>query len=105
MDIPAAAVTACCSAIPTSMNRSGNRASKGSRPVGPGMAAVMATRLGSVSACSSSDRVKASVKVVGGMPAASPETGASVSGVAGAAATVLTLTSWRRWTSSSSAGA
>ena len=43
MAIPAAAVTACCSAMPTSTNRSGNRASNGSRPVGPGIAAVMAT--------------------------------------------------------------
>ena len=40
--MPAAMVTACCSAIPTSWNRSGNRAWNGSRPVGPGIAAVMA---------------------------------------------------------------
>ena len=66
MAMPAAAVTACCSAIPTSMKRSGKRAWKGSRPVGPGMAAVMATIRGSDSAWWSSDRVKASVKVVTG---------------------------------------
>ena len=36
MAIPAAAVTSCCSAMPTSMKRSGERASKGRSPVGPG---------------------------------------------------------------------
>ncbi len=48
MAIPAAAVTSCCSAMPTSKNRSGKRAWKGSRPVGPGMAAVRATISGVV---------------------------------------------------------
>ena len=66
MAMPAAAVTACCSAMPTSTKRSGNRASKGSRPVGPGMAAVIATILGSAWAWISSARVKAWVKVVTG---------------------------------------
>ena len=46
MAMPAAAVTACCSAMPTSRKRSGNSAWKGSSPVGPGMAAVMATTSG-----------------------------------------------------------
>ena len=46
MAIPAAEVTACCSAMPTSKNRSGQRAGNGSSPVGPGMAAVMATIVG-----------------------------------------------------------
>ena len=59
MAMPAAAVTACCSAMPTSTNRSGNRASNGSRPVGPGMAAVMATIRRSASAWISRARVKA----------------------------------------------
>src|ERR1700722_1312006 len=36
--IPAAAVTACCSAMPTSRNRSGNSAWKGRRPGGTGRA-------------------------------------------------------------------
>ena len=59
MAMPAAEVTACCSAMPTSTNRSGKRASKGSRPVGPGIAAVMATIRGSASAWIRSARVKA----------------------------------------------
>ena len=50
MAIPAADVTACCSAMPTSIIRSGKRSSKGSRPVEPGMAAVMATTSGRTSA-------------------------------------------------------
>ena len=52
--MPAAAVTACCSAMPTSKKRSGKRAWKGSSPVGPGIAAVMATTRGSRSATASS---------------------------------------------------
>ena len=49
MAMPAAEVTACCSAMPTSRKRSGNRAEKPSSPVEPGMAAVMATRRWSAS--------------------------------------------------------
>ena len=40
---PAAEVMACCSAMPTSKKRSGNSAPNLSRPVGPAMAAVIAT--------------------------------------------------------------
>ena len=40
---PAADVIACCSAMPTSKNRSGNRCRNAVSPVGPGMAAVIAT--------------------------------------------------------------
>ena len=40
---PAAEVIACCSAIPTSKNRSGYLARNALRPVGPGIAAVIAT--------------------------------------------------------------
>ena len=40
---PAADVTACCSAIPTSNMRSGNRSREFESPVGPGIAAVIAT--------------------------------------------------------------
>ena len=61
MAMPAAAVTACCSAMPTSRNRSGNSAWNGSRPVGPGIAAVMATTSGRWRAASRMARVKASV--------------------------------------------
>jgi hypothetical protein len=50
MAMPAAAVTACCSAMPTSMNRSGKCCWNGSSPVGPGIAAVIATIRGSSSA-------------------------------------------------------
>ena len=90
MAIPAAVVTACCSAMPTSKNRSGKRSWKGSSPVGPGMAAVMATTWGWRSASCSRASVKASLysdpvrEAVGVAPG--------------------TLKSWRHWTSSSSAG-
>ena len=50
MAMPAAPVTACCSAMPTSKKRSGKRASNGSRPVGPAIAAVIATTRSSASA-------------------------------------------------------
>ena len=40
---PAAKVTACCSAMPTSYTRSGCRSAKRSSPVPSGMAAVIAT--------------------------------------------------------------
>jgi hypothetical protein len=43
MASPAAEVTACCSAIPTSNTRSGNRAANLARPVGCSMAAVTQT--------------------------------------------------------------
>src|SRR5580698_9055651 len=46
MASPAALVTACCSAIPTSKTRSGQAAANLSRPVGCSMAAVMATTSG-----------------------------------------------------------
>ena len=39
-------VSMCCSAIPTSKARSGNRSANASTPVEPGMAAVSATRSG-----------------------------------------------------------
>ena len=48
--MPAAEVTACCSAMPTSMSRPGKRSPNGSRPVESGMAAVMATSSGRASA-------------------------------------------------------
>ncbi len=48
--MPAAAVTACCSAMPTSMRRSGNRSANGSSPVESGIAAVIATSSGRASA-------------------------------------------------------
>jgi len=41
--MPAAAVTACCSAMPTSKKRLGKRSWNPRSPVGPAMAAVMAT--------------------------------------------------------------
>ncbi|MNV72678.1 hypothetical protein D3C71_1657860 [compost metagenome] len=48
---PAAKVTACCSAMPTSKVRSGKACPNRSRPVPVGMAAVMATIEGSFCAC------------------------------------------------------
>ena len=59
--MPAAAVTACCSAMPTSKSRSGNRSLNGSRPVESGMAAVMATSSGRWSASLMIASVKAAV--------------------------------------------
>ena len=50
MAMPAAEVTACCSAMPTSRHRSGKRSAKGSSPVESGMAAVIATTSGRSSA-------------------------------------------------------
>jgi hypothetical protein len=49
---PAAKVTACCSAMPTSKARSGNTSAKRSSPVPDGIAAVMATIFGSARASS-----------------------------------------------------
>src|SRR6202043_1848800 len=46
MAMPAAEVTAVCSAIPTSKNRSGHRPANGNKPVGPGMAAPPPTTAG-----------------------------------------------------------
>ena len=43
---PAAEVSACCSAMPTSKVRSGKRSPKAARPVGCSIAAVMATTSG-----------------------------------------------------------
>ena len=48
---PAANVTACCSAIPTSKVRLGNSFSKMSNPVPEGIAAVIATIFLSFFAC------------------------------------------------------
>ena len=59
MAMPAAAVTACCSAMPTSTKRSGWRAWNGMSPVGPAMAAVMATTRGSMSPASTMASAKA----------------------------------------------
>ena len=89
--IPAAPVTACCSAMPTSKKRSGKRAWNGSRPVGPGIAAVTATIRGSASASFTMASAKAWVYPVGtafGGPVMGSNTGAS----------------WRCFSSSSSAG-
>jgi hypothetical protein len=61
MAMPAAEVTACCSAMPTSKQRSGKRSANGSRPVESGMAAVMATTSGWISASLMSASVNAAV--------------------------------------------
>ena len=61
MAMPAAALTACCSAIPTSKKRSGYRSRNGMSPVGPGMAAVMATISGRVAASRTRAEPNASV--------------------------------------------
>ncbi len=93
MAMPVAAVTACCSAMPTSIKRSGKRSPNGSRPVEPGMAAVMATTSGRVSASLMMASEKAPV-YEGGPPVAwvGPVSGSN------------TEVSWRRCSSSCSAG-
>ena len=76
MAMPAAAVTACCSAMPTSTKRSGKRSWNGSRPVEPGMAAVMATTSGRSSASLMSASVNACV--YDGLPLARSRAGGGV---------------------------
>jgi hypothetical protein len=58
---PAAIVTACCSAIPTSWNRFGNAAWNFARPVPVGMPAVIATIRSSTFASSRSSATKSDV--------------------------------------------
>ncbi len=58
---PAAKVTACCSAMPTSKNRSGYFRAKWEMPVPSGMAAVTATMRGSLAASSTKPWPKTSV--------------------------------------------
>ena len=58
---PAANVTACCSAMPTSYVRFGKRRPKMSMPVPPGIAAVMPTTDGSCSAILTSSFAKTDV--------------------------------------------
>ena len=58
---PAAKVTACCSAIPTSYVRFGKRLPKRSTPVPPGIAAVIATTERSLAAMSMSVSAKMAV--------------------------------------------
>src|SRR5690606_9489052 len=74
---PAAEVTACCSAMPTSNVRSGKRSAKRDRPVGASMAAVMATRAGCRAPSSASSAPNTSVQV--------GEAGPSARGTAGVA--------------------
>ena len=91
MAMPAAPVTACCSAMPTSKKRSGKRAWNGSSPVGPAIAAVIATTRESASASLMIASANACVYPVGtalGGPVRGSNTGAS----------------WRCFSSSSSAG-
>ena len=90
--MPAAPVTACCSAMPTSKKRSGKRVWNGISPVGPGIAAVIATTRES-SLGLLDDRLGERLRVArtgtaGGGPTSGSNTGAS----------------WRCFSSSSSAG-
>ena len=59
---PAAKVTACCSAMPTSKKRSGKRCENSSSPVDDAIAAVIATMRSSASAASQSASPKTSVQ-------------------------------------------
>ena len=60
---PAALVAACCSAMPTSKVRSGNRASKWWRPTGCIIAAVIATTSGRRSPMRTISSPKTSVQI------------------------------------------
>ena len=93
MAMPAAAVTACCSAIPTSMRRSPKRSPNGMRPVEPGIAAVMATTSGRVLGLLD-QRLGEGAGVQGGPP------GTCWGPISG----LKTGASWRHFSSSSSAG-
>ena len=64
--MPAANVTACCSAMPTSKVRVGKRLAKRSSPVPPGIAAVIATTRASASASAIS--ASANTRVYDGGP-------------------------------------
>lgn len=59
--MPAAKVTACCSAMPTSKVRLGKRLPKRSTPVPPGIAAVIAQTVRSCAAMSMSESAKTAV--------------------------------------------
>ena len=59
--MPAALVVACCSAIPTSYVRPGNLSANRSSPVGPSIAAVIATTSGRSSPIRTSSSAKAPV--------------------------------------------
>ena len=74
--MPAAKVTACCSAMPTSKQRRGNFFAKMSMPVPAGMAALTATTRSSASASATSALAKTLVKEggPGGALACSPVT-------------------------------
>ena len=85
--MPAAEVIACCSAMPTSKQRSGNCLANLSSPVGPSIAAVMATTSARSPPMRTSSSEKTLVQLVG-----AGEVGAPVSGS-------MTLT-WCIWSAS-----
>ena len=90
---PAALVTACCSAIPTSMVRSGNLSANLSKPVGPNMAAVIAISFGLLSPCFTNSSAKTLVQVVTPFASGRPVSGSTMP------------TAWNFSASSSIAGA
>ena len=61
---PAAEVSACCSAMPTSKTRSGNAVANGVSPVGPHIAAVIATTSGRSAPATTISRPNTCVQVV-----------------------------------------
>ena len=62
MPRPAAEVSACCSAMPTSKVRSGNRSANAASPVGCSIAAVIATTSGRSAPIRTSSSANASVQ-------------------------------------------
>ena len=90
--MPAALVAACCSAMPTSKVRSGNSAQNLSSPVGPIIAAVIATTSGRRRPISTSSAENTDVQVVPLVPSGWPVSGSRMP------------TAWKRSASSSSAG-
>ncbi len=78
---PAAAVSACCSAMPTSRQRSGNAAANGARPVGPSIAAVIATTSGRREPSATISVANTLVQPIEGGPVGSPVSGSKAAGL------------------------
>ena len=76
--MPAALVTACCSAIPTSIVRSGNSLSKAASPVGPIIAAVIATISSRSRAISINSVEKILVQLVALLASGAPVSGSTM---------------------------
>ncbi len=79
--MPAAEVRACCSAMPTSMQRSGYSAPNFASPVGPSMAAVMATTSGRRAPSATISSEKTLVQPTDAGPVGMPVAGSNAAGL------------------------